>query len=184
VKIEACILAGGLSRRMGRPTPSLRLGGRTLLSIIRQTARRAGLPVRVIRRDLTARSGPLGGIYTALKTTKAEACIFLACDMPFVRPETLENLLKRSGNKPMASFVKEKQQAGFPLVIPRESLATVERQLLRRRFSIQDLAKRLRSRPLRLPAGAGCELMNVNTPADWRRAQSVWRIQGSRNGRL
>src|SRR5437867_5654697 len=79
-----CILAGGLSQRMGRDKSRLRLGSKTLLRLIRIEAGELGLPLRVIRRDLIPRCGPLGGVYTALKTSKAEAELFLACDMPFV----------------------------------------------------------------------------------------------------
>src|SRR5688500_2993407 len=75
--VEVCILAGGLSTRMGRAKARLRLGNRTLLGWVRRNAAALGLPVRVIRRDLVRRCGPLGGIYSALKTTKAFAVLFL-----------------------------------------------------------------------------------------------------------
>src|SRR5262245_27585451 len=52
--IEICILAGGQSSRMGRDKSGLRLGGKTLLGRIRQTAEQSGFPVRVMRRDLVA----------------------------------------------------------------------------------------------------------------------------------
>src|ERR1044072_1658113 len=42
---EGCILAGGLSRRMGRDKTRLRLGGRTVLGQIRATARQLRHPV-------------------------------------------------------------------------------------------------------------------------------------------
>src|SRR5947207_3457036 len=88
-----CILAGGRSRRMGREKAGLRLGSKTLIGRIRTEARKLGLPVRIIRRDLVPRCGPLGGILTALKTSQAEAELFLACDMPFISAELLEDLL-------------------------------------------------------------------------------------------
>jgi molybdopterin-guanine dinucleotide biosynthesis protein A len=76
--IEACILAGGLSSRMGREKAQLKLAGRTLLAHVKKVAREACLPVRVIRRDLVARCGPLGGVYTALRTSHAKTVVFLA----------------------------------------------------------------------------------------------------------
>ena len=89
--LEVCILAGGLSSRMGRDKARLRLNGRTLLAQVRDAAQTLGCPVRVIRRDLVTRCGPLGGVFTALKTSRAEAVLFLACDMPFVSPELLRS---------------------------------------------------------------------------------------------
>ena len=91
---EICILAGGLSRRMGREKSKLKLGKRTMLGHIRATAKATGLPVRVIRRDSVPRCGPLGGIYTALKSTPAATVLFLSCDMPLVSVELLQKLLK------------------------------------------------------------------------------------------
>ena len=82
--VSVSILAGGLSSRLGRDKARVRLGRRTLLAHVRRAAKELGLPVRVIRRDLVPRCGPLGGVFTALKTSRADAELFLACDMPFV----------------------------------------------------------------------------------------------------
>ena len=71
-RFEMCILAGGLSSRMGRDKSRLRLGGRTLLARIRATAKVIGLPHRIIRRDLVANCGPLGGLYTALSVVESQ----------------------------------------------------------------------------------------------------------------
>src|SRR5438552_694081 len=88
-----CILAGGLSKRMGRDKGALRLGSRTLLGRIRAETQKLDLPLRIIRNDVVAHCGPLGGIYTALKTSGAEAELFLARDMPFVSAALLQRLL-------------------------------------------------------------------------------------------
>src|ERR1700691_533511 len=90
---EIFILAGGLSTRMGRNNSRIRRGQRTLLQHIRAAAGQLGYPVRTIRRDAIARSGPIGGIYTALKRSRADAVLLLACDMPFVSPDFLRKLI-------------------------------------------------------------------------------------------
>src|SRR5262245_50591350 len=99
-----CILAGGLSSRMGRDKASLRLGRRTLLGHIRAIASGLGLPVRVLRDDAVPRCGPLGGLYTALQSGTHEAELFLACDMPLVSRELLEKLLRISSRTNAALF--------------------------------------------------------------------------------
>jgi molybdopterin-guanine dinucleotide biosynthesis protein A len=108
---EICILAGGLSRRMGKDKTRLRLGRRSMLALIRAQARATGLPVRVIRRDAVPRCGPVGGIYSALQTTRAEAVLFLACDMPFVTAELIQWILEQT-NQPAGKFRKAALQAG------------------------------------------------------------------------
>src|SRR5439155_17584451 len=150
-RVEVCILAGGLSTRMGRDKARLRLGRCTMVAIVRAVAGQTNLPVRVIRRDLVPRCGPLGGVYTALKTTRADAVLFLACDMPLVTTELIEFVLRRvqriSGNwKPsihVALFVRTRGRVGFPLVLARESVESVRQQIEKREFSLQSLAKAL-----------------------------------------
>ena len=95
--VEVFILAGGLSARMGRDKARLRLRGRTLLAWVRAAARATGWPVRVIRRDLVPRCGPLGGVWTALGRSRAERLVFLSCDMPFVTPELIRAVAQRKG---------------------------------------------------------------------------------------
>src|SRR3989442_2366376 len=102
---EICILAGGLSSRMGRNKSRLRLGGRTLLAHIHATAKTIGLPLRIIRRDLVVHCGPLGGLYSALVTSRADATLFLACDMPFVSAGLLEMLVRKAEHNENALFV-------------------------------------------------------------------------------
>jgi molybdopterin-guanine dinucleotide biosynthesis protein A len=178
-----CILAGGLSERMGRNKARLRLGGQTLLQRIKAVARSTGLSMRIIRRDLIPRCGPLGGIYTGLKTSQAAAEIFLACDMPFVSERSLIRLVEewKAGGKPV--FFKTKRtvrsahaiEAGFPFLLPVLALRAVERQLDREQFSLQQLARVLRARCIRPLPGHNFEFFNVNTPSEWRRARQLWR---------
>jgi len=173
--IEICILAGGLSKRMGRDKSRLRLGRTTMLGHIRKTACATGLAVRVIRRDCVPKCGPLGGIYTALKTTRADAVLFLACDMPLVTTELIEFVLRRvqriSGNwKPsihVALFVRTRGRVGFPLVLARESVESVRQQIEKREFSLQSLAKALTATILPLKGPWSRLLFNINTPREW-----------------
>src|SRR6266699_1874722 len=150
-RFEICILAGGLSSRMGRDKSRLRLGGRTLLAHIRATAKTVGLPHRIIRRDLVAHCGPLGGLYTALVTSRADATLFLSCDMPFVSASLLEMLVRKAKRKESALFVEANGRVGFPLLLfHRSALRVVESQLATTAFSLQRLAKVLRSQTIRL----------------------------------
>ena len=174
-RFEICILAGGLSSRMGRDKSRLRLGGRTLLAHIRATAKTIGLPHRIIRRDLVAHCGPLGGLYTALVTSRADATLFLSCDMPFVSAGLLEMLVRKAKREENALFVEANGLVGFPLVLfRRTALPVVESQLEKMAFSLQRLAQALRSQTIRLAARQAHELFNVNTPEDLRNARALW----------
>src|SRR5258708_14486916 len=106
--------AGGLSKRMGRSKADLRLGSNTLLGHIRNEARTLGLRVRIVRRDLVPRCGPLGGIYTVLKTSVADAELFLACDMPFVSSALMARLIGSWKRNPRAAFFTELRRLRVP----------------------------------------------------------------------
>jgi len=151
---------------MGRDKARLRLGSKTLLAQISHEARQLGLPVRTIRRDLVPRCGPLGGIYTALKTSKAAAELFLACDMPFVSAALLASLLEAWKTAPRPVFMVFRHKAGFPFVLPKQSLAEVESQIRGKRFSLQNLAKSLNASLLHPSPEHESQLFNINTSTD------------------
>src|SRR5690348_2685612 len=185
---EICILAGGLSKRMGLDKSRLRLGSSTMLGHIRKNARATGLPVRVIRRDCVPKCGPLGGIYTALKSTKADSILFLACDMPLVSTELIRLILGRVGEflpkKSMESrlqpavrishspaiFIRSRGRAGFPFILPHEAIEAVDCQIQTGDYSLQSLADSLRATILPLKPPWSQQLFNVNTQKDWAAA--------------
>jgi len=166
-RVEICILAGGLSARMGRPKARVRLGNLTLLGHVRKNVAGLELPVRIIRKDLVPRCGPLGGISSALKTTGAEAVLIVPCDTPFLSAALLRRfLVKFDGQHPLFGVVQEK--TGFPILLPRSALPVVTEQIKAREFALHNLARAIRARLVRVPAG---QLFNVNTPADLAEAR-------------
>ena len=172
LNLEFCILAGGLSTRMGRDKSRLRLGRRTMLGHIRAAARQLGFPVRTIRRDSISRSGPIGGIYTALQSSKADAVLFLACDMPFVSADFLQRLIRALTPSSHAVFASEGRLAGFPCLLRRENcLPIVSQQITRSEFSLRALAKILKAKMLCPSRRDLQELTNINTPSDLKSAR-------------
>lgn len=152
---------------MGRDKAKLRFGGKTLLGHVRTVAKATGWPVRVIRKDLVPRCGPLGGIVTALRTSRAEAELFLACDMPFVSVELLKSVVSKLSQGRRAAFGATDDGAGFPLVIRTEALPVVERQLADKVYSLQRLAAALGALRVRVSKSHQGELRNINTPEEW-----------------
>ncbi len=157
---------------MGRDKGSISLGSKTMLGQIRAVARGTGLKVRVIRKDLVPRCGPLGGVYTALKTTRANAVLFLACDMPFVTVKLLRALLKgwEKQRLPASLFVICDRKPGFPFIVPKAALARVETQIAKGAFSIHALAFVLKARRFRLGHKWRSQLRNINTAEDLQRS--------------
>jgi molybdopterin-guanine dinucleotide biosynthesis protein A len=163
---------------MGRDKAGLRLGRRTLLGQIRATARECGLPTRVIRHDRVPTCGPLGGIYTALATGRAETVLFLSCDMPFVSTRLLRAILRRFSRPKEALFVERNQRVSFPFLLRRTTFPAIGRQLTKKEFSLQMLARALHAQTLRPSRSQEAELTDINTPEDYGRALESFKRGG------
>jgi molybdopterin-guanine dinucleotide biosynthesis protein A len=163
---------------MGMDKARLRLGGKTFLTHIRSTAKQAGLPVRVIRRDLVPGCGPLGGVYTALRTSRAEAIVFLSCDMPLLTSSILSRVQAAFVAGQAAVFVQH-AEIGFPFVIRCAALPVVEARLAAKTLSLRSLANALHASLLKVSTTEEAQaLTNVNTPAELKVAREIWRQKG------
>jgi molybdopterin-guanine dinucleotide biosynthesis protein A len=152
---------------MGRAKAGIRLGRLTLLAQVRANVADLGLPVRIIRKDLVARCGPLGGIYTGLKRTKASAVLFLPCDSPFLSAALLRRFIGRfDGKRPL--FGEMRGKPGFPIILPRWLLPLVYEQIRAGKFALHDLARAAKALFMRVPADQG---FNINTPEDLAEAR-------------
>jgi molybdopterin-guanine dinucleotide biosynthesis protein A len=167
--IEVVILAGGLSSRMGKEKAQLRFGRRTLLGHARALAAELGLPCRVLRVDRLPGRGPLGGIETALHRAKADRVLLLSCDMPFLQPNLVGQLLAVDAP---AVFVSVHGKVGFPFCLSRKILPKVEVQLAAGQLSLQDFALKIRARRLRVPKSYLPQLDNLNTPSELASARA------------
>lgn len=174
--LEAAILAGGLSSRMGTNKARLRLNGRPMLSFVREAAHAAGLPVRVVRTDAVPRCGPLGGIVTALLRSKGKAVVFLACDMPFVTTALLERVMRASRDGTRAVFSEHGGRIGFPCLLPATARKIVQAQAGRGSRSLHDLARMLGAKCIVIRSDT--EMFNVNTPSDRPEAERLLRRRG------
>jgi len=102
--IEAFILAGGASRRMGTDKSQLLLGDVPLIQRITNTLSGVAKRVAVVGSwekddpnvvpDVYPRWGALGGIHGALAACTSEWAIVVACDLPFVTSELVAQLVK------------------------------------------------------------------------------------------
>jgi molybdopterin-guanine dinucleotide biosynthesis protein A len=172
--VEIVILAGGLSRRMGRDKARLRLGGRTLVQRIAHAAKACGGRVRVVRKDIVPRCGPLGGVLTGFARARADAVLFLSCDMPFVDASLLRELVAQFQRARRGVFTWSGASAGFPFLLPTAARSTVRALIRAKRLSLQELVRESRARRWRPPRHYRDQLLNVNTPPAWEHARLQW----------
>ena len=183
--LEAFILAGGASSRMGTDKALLAMDGMTLLErtarILQQVAghvtvigppeRYANLGLPVIA-DRVQNCGPLGGVFTALANTNSEWNFIVGCDMPGLRAEPLRemaNFALRSAVSNKAKCVVARDTAGnlHPLlaIYHRSANPILEQAIQDKVFKMHDLMARLQAQPFLLEDPQ--VLRNVNTPEEW-----------------
>ena len=169
---------------MGEDKSRLLLGSRTFIQRINSTALGLGVPVEFIIEDELPGCGPLGGIHTAFQRYRCKAGLFLSCDMPLVSLGLLREVLEGFGRSGKAVFTEVGGRMGFPFVLPGSNAGVVRRQIRNREFSMQRLAAALEAETFRPSSEQRDELLNVNTPEDYRRLLEVWENRSDREAVL
>ena len=109
-ELDAIVLAGGESRRMGSPKATLPFGGKTLVTVVVEALRPIFRQVLVVTRDAASLSGlpdcvdvkvledgrplrgPLVGVARGLAYSDAPWCFVAACDMPYLQAEVIREM--------------------------------------------------------------------------------------------
>ena len=184
-QLQAFILAGGQSRRMGRDKSQLLLENQTFTDRIAETLLEIAESVTLVgSRQTNARyavapdvypeSGALGGVHAALAACRTEWAIVVACDLPFVTAELFNYLASlRDGHDAVVPL----QPDGRPQ--PLSSLYRIEPCLQRATELIEagkrrplDLLELVNTRwvpfnELRNLDQAERFFVNINTPDDY-----------------
>ena len=113
--ITAVVLAGGMSRRLGRNKAVELFHGEPLIRRVIRRMSQVAAKIIVVANDDNRISeldlpddvaavideytgkGPLAGIYTGLSASSTEWAVFCACDMPFLNPRLYHALLLNRG---------------------------------------------------------------------------------------
>jgi molybdopterin-guanine dinucleotide biosynthesis protein A len=174
------VLTGGRSSRMGRDKALLPIEGALLVERTAERVRAAagtvtligasgryahlGLPVLA---DLVEDCGPICGLHTALKATRADWNLVVACDMPSLTAGFLSDLLAAAQQLGCVCLAPQTGTGLHPLcaVYHRRSLDTVEFAIEHKRFKMHDLLKSLGA--VSWPVADASLLENVNTPLEW-----------------
>lgn len=195
--LEAFILIGGRSARMGTDKYELQLGGRTFLEIARSTLSAAGLTnISVVSNgtepvlpqdftyisDLVPNRGALSGVHAAFSSSRSTKTLVLACDYPFVTAEFLTFLIDRAAEVSEFDAIVPLQPDGrvqplcavYSTVVCRDAAARLVGDSSQNP-SMRSLLESVRTGYLpfaeyaNLP-GAEKLFINVNTPGDYQSA--------------
>ncbi len=160
---------------MGRDKARLPFRGADLISNVAAAVASAsgsatlvGHPVLPSLPDRYPGEGPLGGILTALRHSRSDCCLIVACDMPEIDTAFLTGLVDRAAQFPGAVILPYGPD-GMPqplcAVYPASALAVLETRFQAGIRKVTEALAGLPAEPLQV-----AELsifQNVNTPEDW-----------------
>lgn len=186
-EVTGIILAGGKSSRFGSNKALSRIDGDRLIERLCRTVGSVAGRMMLItntpedyafleleyRKDLVPRCGPIGGIYTALRTAHTPLCLCVACDMPFIRPEFLEYMVERSPGYDVVVPVNGGRVEPLCAVYRETCVPAIEDRIQARRYKIDGFFDAVRV--LRLePEEGGFDdtdmFFNINDRADYEAA--------------
>ncbi len=197
MRLLGAVLAGGQSRRFGRDKANEIVAGASMLHrairalqsvtdevVVISPYRPDALQGIEVLPDAQPGLGPLGGLHTALleaAVRQLDAVLLLACDLPLVGEQILAAVAAHSEN---CTAVAPKRRGGVePLcaVYSSTALPLVAERLCGPDLSMHSLFLALDGRELDLTAlglDAGAAFLNVNTPEDLVRAESLMDRRG------
>lgn len=178
-KRTAVILAGGLSRRFGSDKVFAKWEGRFLLEILTQSltekkfevlislAELKPLPVRGLKTfiDPLPFEGPLQALYGALFQLESSHCLLVACDMPFLQPEVIEELWEAGTSADVAVLKYQSQIHPLPGVYAKRILPQIEQCIAQKRRDLKSLLTA--GLHVHLLEGRFPSVRNINTPGDF-----------------
>jgi molybdopterin-guanine dinucleotide biosynthesis protein A len=183
------ILAGGLSRRMGRDKAMLVIDGQTLLARTVQVLSMVVGEILVVGRrhlpvfecsvesvpDDVPQVGPLGGLHAGLSRITSPYAVTVACDLPFLNPSLLRYLLQlAAGYDAVVPRVDGRTQP-LHAVYAREVRHVIQRQLGASKFQVECLLTALAVRwvdedEIDSIDPSHRSFLNANTPDEWQAA--------------
>ncbi len=186
-EVAGIILAGGMSSRFGSNKALSRFEGERLIQRLCKTVGSVTGRMMLItntpdefaflglesRKDLVPRCGPIGGIYTALKTADTPLCLCVACDMPFIRPEYLEYMIERSSGYDVVVPMNDGREEPLCALYRETCVPAIEHRIQARKYKITGFFDEVRV--LRLSPGDGGfhdagMFFNINNMADYDEA--------------
>jgi len=181
------VLAGGQSSRMGQDKASLPWDDRDILGsllhrflplsddvvVVSNAVRKIPENVRQVA-DIIPAKGPLSGLHAGLLSAHHDLVFVTACDVPFLAPELVLQLVQAVG-KTDGSAVVYKNKIEPLLACYRKSCAAVIEKLLKiKQYRVTDFLAQINWAAVhQLDELDDCCFMNVNTDDDYKKAKAI-----------
>ncbi|MBZ9728377.1 molybdenum cofactor guanylyltransferase [Salegentibacter sp. JZCK2] len=187
--MEAFVLAGGKSSRMGRDKGLVRLNEQPMILHVLKELQILGISTKIIANnpaykkfmlpvysDVIPKKGPMGGLLTAMENTKAKMVILLACDMPFVTAGAIELLLENANNRQIIASVYNQKINPLFSIYPVILKENIKKSIAVRELKMTDFI--LKNEHVLLPfqnESSGKIFKNINTEKERKEAEKKWK---------
>lgn len=186
------ILTGGKSSRMGRNKAFLKVNGEVIIEKITRLFKELFdevilvtnspdeyryLNIKIVA-DIYPKSGSLIGIYSGLYHASSQYAFVAACDMPFLKKDFIEYLIKqKDGYDIIIPFSPDGQQP-LHAIYSKSCLKPMEDQIKKGVLKIVDILPRLSVRYVKedeiIPFDPEFKaFFNVNTPSEFQKAEEM-----------
>jgi molybdopterin-guanine dinucleotide biosynthesis protein A len=194
--VSGVILAGGLSRRLGRDKAIEPIGGQPLIQrviqrveqlsqeivvVVADQDRASGLPLDPAHRVVLDRypgTGSLGGIFSGLDAANNQWTLIVACDMPFLNLSLFRRMLALTEDADAVVPVIEGRPEPTHALYSKACLPFIEPKLIAGDLKISGFYDQVRVKYLPEEDVAALDpeflsFFNVNTPEDLDRALTL-----------
>lgn len=192
MEIGALVLTGGKSRRMnGNNKAFLRFGNKTFIEIItEQLTYFRNIYISVdykekyknlnftLLEDMHKDIGPMGGIYSVLKSINEEYIFVTACDMPKITKEFIEFMCNSIAEEDTQCVVTQDEEGRiYPLggIYSKKMIYTIEDMIKEEDYKLLNLISRVKSKIIPL-----CEtkfnkdiLENINNLDEYNKLKNL-----------
>ncbi|MBI5573926.1 MAG: molybdenum cofactor guanylyltransferase [Elusimicrobia bacterium] len=182
--ISAVILAGGKNTRFsGYNKALLKIGKERIIDIMLGVLENIFSEIIIVTNnsrdfsefndinivsDIIKNCGPLGGIYTGLKTINTEYAFFVACDMPYIDKNLIGRIIKRVPKTRADCVVPYTHKGMEPLfaAYSKKIAPYIEESLKKREFSVNKTVSKFFCEYIKLNEKEELSVFSINTPKD------------------
>lgn len=181
--ISGVILAGGQSSRMGFPKPFISVKRKRIIDIALEALKSFFEEIFIVTNDknpfvefkdiklaedLIKGCGPLGGIYTGLKSISNPKAFFVACDMPFLHNGLIKRLLNVAKKSQADCIIPCSDKGVEPLhgIYSKVVIPKLERALEQRDLSLAGALNNINCEYVKTKKEEAKSFVNINSPQD------------------
>ncbi len=180
--IEAYLLAGGRSNRMGQDKGMMLFHGKPMIQFVIDEVEKLSLQIKIVAndeayntlgyevfKDVVAEKGPMGGILTAIHHSQAENVLILSCDTPFLSSEIINHLISEVEEEDITVAQTKNRLHPLCAVYNTSLKKEIEKRIAGGQLKMQELIDDVRSKRVSMDkflVNRAEAFVNLNTPEE------------------